>query len=93
MTTPMTVVCGATGAGKTTWVREQRGDGDLVVDVDALFAALTLQPMHQRKSDLANRSTLGAVLDVRDYVIEALGPAGVISTDASRRYRLYMRME
>lgn len=84
----MTVVCGPPGAGKTTWVRAQRGRGDLVVDVDALFAALTLRERYDKPDAL-----LPAVLDVRDYVIERLWPAWVISTNASWRYRQYMRTE
>lgn len=35
------VVTGPPAAGKTTWVRERARQGDIVVDYDALVAALT----------------------------------------------------
>lgn len=35
------IVCGPPGGGKTTWVGERRRWGDVVVDMDALFAAAT----------------------------------------------------
>lgn len=38
---PVTIVAGAPGSGKTTYVQEHRLWGDLVIDVDALFVALS----------------------------------------------------
>lgn len=35
------VVCGPPGAGKTTWVMARAKWGDVVLDVDALFVAVT----------------------------------------------------
>lgn len=40
------LIAGPPCAGKTTWVREHRGYGDLVIDQDALAAALSLEPEH-----------------------------------------------
>lgn len=34
---PLTLVCGPAGAGKTTYVRERAGAGDLVLDLDVLI--------------------------------------------------------
>jgi predicted kinase len=39
--TPTTIVCGPPGAGKSTYVSARKRDNDLIVDVDALFKALT----------------------------------------------------
>ncbi|MGW1998552.1 hypothetical protein ACWCPW_51730, partial [Embleya sp. NPDC001921] len=36
----MTVVVGPPCAGKSTWIRGQRADGDVVVDFDAMTSAL-----------------------------------------------------
>lgn len=38
---PCTIVCGPPGSGKSTYVAANRQRDDMVVDVDALFAALT----------------------------------------------------
>lgn len=82
----MMLVVGPPGAGKSTLVRERMKYGDLVVDVDELFRALTLRPMWEHPPMAIN-----AVLTVRDYVIENYEPAWVISTNARRDYREGMR--
>lgn len=46
------VVCGPPGSGKTTWVRERMRWGDVVVDVDALFAAVTGLPWYEKPDAL-----------------------------------------
>lgn len=38
---PVTIVCGPPGSGKTTYVEKHKSWGDLVIDVDALFVALS----------------------------------------------------
>ena len=43
----ITIVCGPSGAGKTTYVREHMKPGDLVIDLDYLYYALSLQPQHE----------------------------------------------
>lgn len=82
----MTVVCGAPGSGKTSWVRSQIRRGELVVDVDALFAALTMRPLYDKPESL-----IGEVLGARDYIVENLEPAWVISSDPTAAYRAEMR--
>lgn len=82
----MKVVIGPPGAGKSTYVRERMKFGDLVVDVDELFRALTLRPMWEHPPMAIN-----AVLSVRDHVIENLRPAWVVSTNARADYREGMR--
>jgi predicted kinase len=46
------IVCGAPGSGKTTWVKNNMKPGDLVMDQDALYAALSFQPVHSNPSNL-----------------------------------------
>lgn len=82
----MTVVCGAPGSGKTSWVRSQIRRGEMVVDVDSLFAALTMRPLYDKPESL-----IGAVLSLRDHVIESYEPAWVISSDPTITYRTEMR--
>jgi 5-methylcytosine-specific restriction protein A len=82
----MTVVIGPPGSGKTSYVRERVKYGELVVDFDELFRALTMRPMWDHPVQALN-----AVRSVRDHVIENLQPAWVISTNAGRDYREGMR--
>lgn len=61
---PVTMVCGPPGAGKTTYVRRHRGVNDIVVDLDAIAAALTLNSVYEKTSQ-----QLGIALDVRNYLL------------------------
>ena len=65
--TPTTVVCGPPGAGKTSYVRQHAQPGDLILDVDALYMALSGQPMYDKPAEL-----LPFVIEARDAVIERL---------------------
>ena len=38
---PLTIVCGAPGAGKTSWVERMRGPADEVVDLDGIVSEMT----------------------------------------------------
>lgn len=42
------IVCGPPGAGKTTWVREHATPGDLLIDVDELYHALSGLPLYDK---------------------------------------------
>jgi hypothetical protein len=44
---PLTLVCGAPGAGKSTYVEQRRGPKDMVLDLDAIIAKLSGQPLYQ----------------------------------------------
>jgi broad-specificity NMP kinase len=44
--TEIVVVCGPPGSGKTSYIRENKWEGDLVWDWDAISAAITLEPLY-----------------------------------------------
>jgi len=44
----VTALCGPPGAGKTRYVALHKGPGDVVVDFDLLFQALTMLPLFER---------------------------------------------
>ena len=44
----LTIVTGAPGSGKTTWVEARRQPGDLVFDMDAVAAAMFGMPKYPR---------------------------------------------
>lgn len=66
-TTPCTVVAGPPGSGKTHYVHTHRLPGDLVLDLDALFSALSGLPLYRRPAPL-----LPFVCEVRDALLERL---------------------
>jgi len=79
---PVTVVYGLSGTGKTTYVRERAKRGDLIVDLDYLFQALSGLSFRDNPECL-----LPFVASARDAVYERLqrpseiGRAWIITTD------------
>lgn len=69
-TVPVTIVTGPPGAGKTTYVQKHAQWGDLILDVDALYSALSGQPWYEKPSAL-----LPFVLDARDAILARLHQA------------------
>ena len=68
--TQVTIVCGPPGAGKTHYVMQRLKWGDVLLDIDLLFAALSGQAMYDKPATL-----LKMVLRVRDTVVAELqGP-------------------
>ena len=65
--TLVTVVCGPPLSGKTTYVKQNARRGDLIVDVDWLYAALSGQELHYTPEEL-----LPFVTSARDAVYERL---------------------
>lgn len=87
---PVTIVAGAPGSGKTTWVRERAERGDLIVDIDALFSALSGLAWYDKPNEL-----LPFVMEAREAIIKRLArPSGVghvwIITSEGRKERLEM---
>jgi hypothetical protein len=66
------LVCGPAGAGKTTLVNKRKAWGHLVLDVDALFMALSGLPWNEKPQGL-----LPFVLDARDAVLARLARGDV----------------
>lgn len=71
------IVCGPPGSGKTTYVQQHKRHGDLVVDLDAILAALSFEPWYMRTDNL-----MGYALAARDAILQRLAmspvPAWVI---------------
>lgn len=70
------IVAGPPGAGKTTFVGELRGAGDIVIDLDALVAALTLAPWYAEKTPGVHH----VALDVRDFLLQRIRQPSEIPT-------------
>lgn len=84
----VTLVCGPPGSGKTSHVSGHRKPGDLVLDLDAIMAALCGDALYQAPVDI-----LPFALKARDAVIErlrgkhSLRHAWIIAGGATRRER------
>ena len=70
---PVTLVCGPPGSGKTTYVREHARPGDLIVDVDALWSAVSGLDWYDKPDAL-----LPFVLAAREALIRRLAQANSI---------------
>lgn len=62
-----TLVCGPPAAGKTTYVQRHAARGDLILDVDALAAALSGLPQHDKPDAIVPYA-----LAARDAVLDRL---------------------
>lgn len=58
------LVYGAPLSGKTSFVLENMQAGDIVVDMDRLFSAVSLKPLHDKPDKL-----LTSVISIRDHII------------------------
>lgn len=85
------VVAGPPGSGKTTYVKQRRNPGDLVVDTDAIRAAIGFVDPHSELDDL-----LDPVLRVREYLLRYIsedwsGTAWVITAEPTPEKREQLR--
>lgn len=62
--TKIYVVHGAPCSGKTTKVKQAVRSGDLVIDIDKIFEALSFQDLYKK-----DKTLVGMVLDVRDFIL------------------------
>lgn len=67
VTAKVQLVCGPPGAGKSTFVDKHRQRGDLIIDVDTLFMALSGQPQYDKPAEL-----LGFVKDMQKHALQRL---------------------
>lgn len=87
-----TVVCGPPGSGKTTFVRNKMLPGDLVVDLDAIYEAISFCPTYDKPSML-----LPYAMGVKEHLIGRLASdttrprSWVITMGASRAEREYLQ--
>jgi predicted kinase len=49
---PTTLIAGPPGSGKTTYAQQNARDGDLIIDVDRIFAALSGRQLHDHPEEL-----------------------------------------
>ena len=63
------IVTGPPGAGKTTYCKQNRQPGDIVVDLDYISAALILSEGLQTD----NREVLSTAIAIRDFLIDQIG--------------------
>ena len=61
------IVYGPPLSGKTTYVRENKEDGDLVVDLDALESAITLSPPYEKHETVKR-----IVFNLRDWLYDQI---------------------
>lgn len=66
-TIPCTIVAGAPGSGKSYYVKQRMMHGDLVIDVDALYSALSGLAWYDKPVNL-----LPFVIEARDAIIRRL---------------------
>jgi predicted kinase len=72
------IVCGPPGAGKSTYVRQRIKPGDICVDVDELFQALTMNHGSREKPEGVLPFVLAARQSVIDLYARGLKLSGVL---------------
>lgn len=61
------IVHGSPLSGKSSFARENKSDRDIVVDIDALWAAITFEPMYIKNNYLKSN-----IFDVRNALIDQI---------------------
>ncbi|MBN8916241.1 MAG: HNH endonuclease [Rhizobiales bacterium] len=67
-TCPVTIVAGAPGSGKSTYVAERAGPDDIVIDVPTIMAKLAKAPLYQAPASYARDA-----LEIRNKALRMLG--------------------
>lgn len=73
--TKVYLVCGPPGSGKTTYVRENSKRGDLIVDYDAIYAAISGLPWYDRPEEIKP-----FVFEVREALLNRLTRPNYVDT-------------
>ena len=82
------IVAGPPGSGKTTYVMNRRSPGDLIVDTDAIYQAITGLPLYDKPDNL-----LDVVMSVKQTLLAHIRPTNswfnswVIITGAHQQER------
>ncbi len=86
-----TLVCGAPCSGKNTYVEQHRRPGDLVVDYDALMAALSGGQLHDHSREIRSYAFDARDAVVRRWMRKRDTSVWVINSAAKRKMREYYR--
>ena len=74
------VVHGSPLSGKSTYVRDHKGNNDIVYDYDLIMSALSGRDIHDHNDNLQSY-----VLDIRDLIIAKLKSEDKIDIDTAKR--------
>lgn len=91
---PLTIVCGAPGSGKSTYVREHAGPLDTVIDLDEIIARLSGMPLYTP----ADSSLMRKAFAERNRLLRDMGrapenapPSWLIVSTPTKRGREWWR--
>ncbi|HSW63672.1 MAG TPA: AAA family ATPase [Dissulfurispiraceae bacterium] len=86
---PLTLVHGASGSGKTTWVREQAAPGDMIIDLDVIMASVSEAPLYAATARWLEPSLIRRNNLLRSLAIKQDGRAWYIVCAPKRAERWY----
>lgn len=96
------LICGPPASGKTSYIKARAKSGDLIVDIDLIYQAITGLPMYEKPVSL-----LDLVFDIRNFLIGKIRQSTRSDEDArwynawviagapkrQQRYRLASQMD
>ena len=71
------LICGPPASGKTSYIKERMKSGDLIVDIDLIYQAITGLPMYEKPVSL-----LDLVFDIRNFLIGKIRQSTKSDADA-----------